>query len=107
MYIMGWKTGAVHFTIQEDSAEMVGDNHGQLRGLVRAAVALSAMLLAVGALVGSARAATLTVSNTEDSGAGSLRQAIADAAPGDRIAFSSSLANPSTITLTGGELVIN
>ena len=48
---------------------------------------------------------TLTVTNTNDSGAGSLRQAIADAMPGDTIDFN--LAGcPCTITLTSGELVI-
>ncbi len=46
------------------------------------------------------RAAT-TVQNGNDSGAGSLRQAISDAAVGDTITFAS---NVSTITLTSGEL---
>lgn len=50
--------------------------------------------------------ATITVTNTNDSGAGSLRQAIADAAAGDTINFN--LANcPCTITLTSGELIID
>lgn len=50
--------------------------------------------------------ATITVTNTNDSGAGSLRQAIADAAVGDTINFN--LANcPCTITLTSGELIID
>jgi hypothetical protein len=44
-----------------------------------------------------AQAATITVTTTADSGAGSLRQAISDAAPGDTITFA--LPNPSTITL--------
>jgi hypothetical protein len=52
-----------------------------------------------------AQAATVTVVNTSDSGAGSLRQAIADANAGDIIAFS--LAYPATITLTGGHLAID
>ena len=53
----------------------------------------------------NAQAATLTVTNTNDSGAGSLRQTIADATPGDTINFG--LAGcPCTITLTSGELVI-
>ena len=42
-----------------------------------------------------AEAATLTVTNANDSGAGSLRQAIADAAAGDTITF----ADEYTITL--------
>lgn len=48
-------------------------------------------------------AATLTVANTNDSGLGSLRQAIADATPGDTINFSVT----GTITLTSGELFIS
>ncbi|TAF03613.1 MAG: DUF4347 domain-containing protein [Oscillatoriales cyanobacterium] len=50
--------------------------------------------------------ATITVTNTNDSGPGSLRSAIASAAAGDTIQFASSLANQ-TITLTNGQLVIN
>ncbi|RMB12132.1 beta strand repeat-containing protein [Eilatimonas milleporae] len=49
--------------------------------------------------------ATLTVTNTNDSGAGSLRQAILDAAPGDTVTFSGAISG-GTITLTGGELAI-
>jgi hypothetical protein len=48
---------------------------------------------------------TFTVSNTADSGAGSLRAAIAGAASGDTIVFSNRLA-AQTITLTSGELAI-
>ncbi|NMC54009.1 MAG: hypothetical protein GYA48_10285, partial [Chloroflexi bacterium] len=47
---------------------------------------------------GEAQAATLTVTSTANSGAGTLRQAIADAADGDTISFS--LTTPATITLT-------
>ena len=50
--------------------------------------------------------ATITVTNANDSGAGSLRSAIASAAAGDTIQFASSLANQ-TITLTSGQLLIN
>ena len=50
--------------------------------------------------------ATLTVVNANDSGAGSLRQAILDAASGDTIDFSLS-GCPCTITLTSGELTID
>lgn len=49
--------------------------------------------------------ATKTVTNTNDSGAGSLRAAIADVAPGDTIAFT--LDTPNTITLTTDELLID
>ncbi len=56
------------------------------------------------------RAATFTVTNTDDSGAGSLRQAIADAdsaAGDDVIAFDESVFfTQRTITLSGGELMI-
>ncbi len=46
------------------------------------------------------------VTNNHDSGAGSLRAAIAAAAPGDTIQFSSALLG-STIALSTGELLIN
>src|SRR5262245_16126875 len=49
---------------------------------------------------------TLTVTNNEDSGPGSLRADIAAAKSGDTIVFDPSL-NGQTITLTSGELVIN
>ncbi len=52
-------------------------------------------------------AETLTVTNTDDSGEGSLRQAIADAAAGDTIEFNLGMTEPAVITLTSGELVIN
>jgi hypothetical protein len=54
----------------------------------------------------SVHAAALTVTNTNDSGAGSLRQAIADAVDGDTIQFSPTL-NGQTIGLTSAELAIN
>lgn len=49
--------------------------------------------------------ATITVDNTNDSGAGSLRAAIANAQSGDTIVFASTLASQ-TITLTGGQIEI-
>ncbi len=49
---------------------------------------------------------TLTVLNTNDSGAGSLRADIAAAHRGDTINFAAGL-NGQTITLTSGELLIN
>ena len=51
------------------------------------------------------KAGDVTVFNTNDSGAGSLRQAIADAIDGDTILFDSSLEGQ-TISLTSGELLI-
>jgi hypothetical protein len=53
----------------------------------------------------SAYAGTITVTNTNDSGPGSLRQALIDAQDGDTVAFDLNL--PATISLTGGELIIN
>jgi hypothetical protein len=50
--------------------------------------------------------ATLTVTSNVDSGAGSLRAAIAIAQAGDTIQFDPSLANQ-TITLTTGQLEID
>lgn len=49
--------------------------------------------------------ATITVTNTNDSGLGSLRQAIADASPDSVIEFS--LTYPATIILTSGQLNVN
>ena len=75
----------------------------------RLRVALVALVVLAGALaVGSPPAstavqpATLVVTSLADSGPGSLRQAIADAAPGDTIDFGVS----GTIMLTSGELAI-
>lgn len=63
---------------------------------------LSALLLAT-MPVQPAYAATITVTNNNDSGAGSLRQAIADAASGDIITFNGDY----TITLTSDMLDID
>ena len=61
----------------------------------------------IGALLLSATdmpAATITVTNGNDSGSGSLRHAILDASSGDTINFASSV---TIVTLTSGELVID
>jgi len=50
--------------------------------------------------------AILTVTNNNDSGAGSLRWAIANASAGDTVQFNSSLAGQ-TVTLTSGQLVVD
>ena len=52
----------------------------------------------------SARAATITVTNGNDSRSGSLRQAIVDASPGDTINFAPSV---TTVNLTSDELLID
>jgi hypothetical protein len=71
------------------------------RLLTLASVGLALLVGLEGPLV--VRAATGVVTNLSDSGAGSLRQAIADAAPASIITFGVS----GTITLTSGELVVN
>src|SRR5437588_7437908 len=53
-----------------------------------------------------AHATTITVTNINDSGPGSLRDAIAAASDGDMIQFDPALKGQ-TITLTSGELFIN
>lgn len=57
--------------------------------------------LAATLLLAPAGAQAATVANTNDAGAGSLRQAILDAAPGETIAIPTG-----TYTLTSGELAI-
>jgi hypothetical protein len=54
-------------------------------------------------IITSTHSATITVTNTNDAGPGSLRQALADAIDRDRIEF----AVTGTIGLTSGELIIN
>src|SRR5437870_5456210 len=63
---------------------------------------LSVAMLFFAAII-SLHAGTITVTNTNDSGPGSLRQAVADANNGDIIDF----AVTGTIGLTSGELLVN
>jgi len=56
--------------------------------------------------IGDACDLVITVTNTNDSGPGSLRQALADATDGDLINFDPTL-NGAVITLTTGELSVN
>ena len=58
---------------------------GLWRPLPFAVALLVAMLVAEWGSSGAVQAATLTVTTLNDSGLGSLRQTIADAAPGDMI----------------------
>ena len=67
---------------------------------------LFALLCAMMAGTSSLHAGTITVTTTADSGAGSLRSAIAAASDGDTIQFDAAL-NGQSITLTSDELAIN
>ena len=69
-----------------------------------AGAALLALTASLFAAAGAAQAATITVSNGRDSGAGSLRQAIASAANNDTIKFSQSVRE---VVLTSGQLEIS
>src|SRR5437016_5197199 len=64
-------------------------------------IAIAGLVLCAVTLPG--RATTITVTNTNDSGAGSLRQALAIANDGDTITF----AVTGTIGLTSGELLVS
>jgi hypothetical protein len=66
--------------------------------------AIAALLLCEMAM--PAHANTITVTNVNDNGPGSLRQALADASNGDTINFDASLKGQ-TITVTTAELVID
>ncbi len=92
-------------------AEGVARRPARARALAACLLAAALLAAAAGpapagaAARAAAFASTLTVTNTNDAGAGSLRQAIADAASGDTINFN--LPAGSAIVLTSGELLIN
>src|SRR3954468_8150868 len=68
-----------------------------------------AFLLAVVLAGGAARAATFTVSNLNDSGPGSLRQAVLDAnasAGADDVVFGPGVTGTITLTFASGEIPI-
>ncbi|SRR6266566_7182877 len=69
-------------------------------------VPIGCAAICVALLCAIAYAATITVINTNDSGPGSLRQALADANDRDIINFDPSL-NGQTISLTSDELAID
>jgi hypothetical protein len=75
-----------------------------LPGVRRSTIlAVCALVFAASGSASDAWAATLSVTTLDDSGPGSLRQAIADAAAGDTITFGVY----GTVTLTSGALTIN
>ena len=73
---------------------------------IRRATIFTIGVLLLYAAVIHAQATTITVTDTNDSGPGSLRQALADANDGDTINFDVSLKGQ-TIALISGELVID
>ena len=89
---LGGNPGAVHYGIYQGLLDEVSIYNRPLTDAEIAAVWLA----------GSSGKCKLRVTTLTDSGPGSLRQAIADAAPGDTIDFGVM----GTITLTNGELVI-
>lgn len=84
---------------------MVGStDRGRVAWLAASAVLIA--LIPTLSIQQPASAATVEVTNCHDSGAGSLRQAVADAAPGDTIRFALS-PRCSVITLTSGPVTIS
>ncbi len=74
----------------------------------RAALFFSLAGLAAIFAVQPANAGTHVVTNTLDSGAGSLRQVVIDSLPGELIVFdSATFSAPLTITLTSGQILID
>jgi predicted outer membrane repeat protein len=81
----------------------IGKRQSDTIRLMRRTTTVAIAVLLLAATMMSAHAATITVTNTNDSGPGSLRQALAMANDGDRITFAVS----GSITLTSGQLGIS
>src|SRR4051794_157152 len=92
--MMKYKTHAI-------TATVVTQRYSYLRHFSLSRLIATFCLVLVSCAIVSA--STITVTNLADSGPGSLRQAIADAAPGDTINFGVM----GTITLTSGQIVID
>ena len=73
------------------------------KNTIRSIMDLVIVVILLSAPVVVLHADTITVTNTNDSGPGSLRQALADANDGDTI----DLAVTGTIGLTSGQLLVN
>ncbi len=71
-----------------------------MRIRIKAFAMAAVLLLTLAVTVMPARAASFTVTNLDDSGAGSLRQAIADAASGDTITFDAGITGTITLAST-------
>ena len=100
---------SLEFAVRSQHSKPLLIVRSSLAGPVKTMKCLLVLALFGALLFVSARgveaAATITVTSTSDSGAGSLRQAILDAVSGDTIDFS--LPTPSTLALTSAELLIN
>lgn len=94
-------SGSRHRKIRVYSCSFVVSEVMKMRIRLNSKSAIVAMLFF--AAVIALRADTITVTNTNDSGPGSLRQALIDANDGDTITF----AVTGTIGLTSGELLVN
>jgi hypothetical protein len=93
-------TNGVHGAAGEKRTARRSNPHSTMKTPVRF---LLTLLCAAIASLQIVRAAPITVTSTADSGAGSLRQALADANDGDTIGFSVT----GTIALSSDQLVVN
>src|SRR5262249_42730640 len=95
------------FLVPFESAEAVSRPSRPLLTSLKRAVnenVLVLLLMLLGMTSADLRAATITVTNTADTGPGTLRAALAAAADGDTIIFSVPL--PATIKLTSSKLLV-